>query len=54
MPFDKAGDKRMDEKRIKDFYRIVPNTDCQKELLEEMKWICDRRAGYGAVCMVSV
>lgn len=37
MPLVKLGEKLMDEKRMKDFHRIVLDTDYRTELLEEME-----------------
>lgn len=37
MPLVKLGEKLMDEKRMKDFHRIVMDMDYRKELLEEME-----------------
>lgn len=54
MSLEKLGEKLLDEKRMKDFHRIVLDMDCRKELLKEVEQICGRRVGYGAVCMVHV
>lgn len=37
MPLVKLGEKLMDEKRMKDFQRLVLDMDYRKELLEEVE-----------------